>query len=146
MEKNIATVKTYTTPGCLTCPFKKSCTTSKYRKIDRSEYQDIIDENNKRVDENRTLYNRRVEISEHVFGTIKRSSGYSYTLVKGLKKVNGEMAIIFTMYNLRRAMSILGVKELKRRLTEWKSTDQSQGTGVLSSMSLYGPSYRRMAA
>ena len=84
--------------------------------IDRSEYQDIIDENNKRVDENRELYKRRPSISEHVFGTIKRGGGYTYTLVKGLKKVNGEMAIIFTMYNLRRAMSILGFEELKRRL------------------------------
>lgn len=110
------TVKTYTTTTCLICPLRKSCTKSKYRKIDRSEHQDIIDENNKRVDENRDLYKRRPEISEHVFGTIKRGLGYTYTLVKGLEKVNGEMAIIFTMYNLRRAMSILGVDELKRRL------------------------------
>ena len=52
-DRTSYTVKTYTTTACLTCPFKKSCTTSKYRKIDRSEYQDIIDENNKRVDENK---------------------------------------------------------------------------------------------
>lgn len=115
-DRTSYTVKTYSSTACSTCPFKKLCTTSKQRKIDRSEYQDIIDENNKRVDENRELYKRRPLISEHVFGTIKRSWGYTYTLVKGLKKVNGEMAIIFTMYNLRRAMSILGVQELKRRL------------------------------
>jgi len=139
-------VKTYTTTACCTCPFKKSCTTSKYRKIDRSEYQEIIDENNKRVDENRDLYKRRPLISEHVFGTFKRSWGYTYTLVKGLEKVNGEMAIIFTMYNLRRAISILGIDELKRRLTEWKNVNRAQKTAILRSMLLYHLTYKKMIA
>jgi transposase len=139
-------VKSYTTTACSTCPFKKSCTTSKYRKIDRSEYQDIIDENNKRVDENPALYKRRPLISEHVFGTIKRSWGYTYTLVKGLKKVNGEMAIIFTMYNLRRAMSIFGLNELKKRLAAWKSTKQTKKAGTLRSLSLYPYQYLQIAA
>ena len=33
-------------------------------------------------------------------------------LLKGLQKVNGEMALIFLTYNLRRSMSILGVNGL----------------------------------
>jgi transposase len=145
-DRTSYTVKTYTTAACSTCPFKKSCTISKYRKIDRSEYQDIIDENNKRVDENWELYKRRPLISEHVFGTVKRSCGYTYTLLKGLKKVNGEMAITFTMYNLRRAMSILGVDELKRRLASWKTAKQSQTTGILSTLKLSGLPYAKIAA
>jgi transposase len=145
-DRTSYTVKTYTTPACSTCPFKKSCTTSKYRKIDRNEYQDIIDENNKRVDENRDLYKRRPLISEHVFGTIKRSWGYTYTLVKGLEKVNGEMAIIFTMYNLRRAMSILGIDELKGRLAEWKNAKRGQKTAILLFMPLYRLTYKKMIA
>ena len=36
------------------------------------------------------------------------------TLVKGLEKVSGEFAIIYTCYNLRRAISILGIKQLVR--------------------------------
>jgi transposase len=132
-DRTSYTVKTYTTTACLTCPFKRSCTTAKFRKIDRSEYQDIIDENNKRVDENKDLYKRRPEISEHVFGTIKRGLGYTYTLLKGLQKVNGEMAIIFTMYNLRRAMSILGVEELKNRLAKWNNANKGQkASGLIS--------------
>jgi len=59
-----------------------------------------------------TWENRKNTIREHPFGTIKRSWGYTYTLLKGIEKVNGEMAIIFTMYNIRRAMYIIGVKEL----------------------------------
>jgi hypothetical protein len=92
----------------------------------------VIDENNKRVNETPALYKTRQQISEHPFGTIKRSWGYTYTLLKSIKKVNGEMAIILTMYNLRRAMSILGVTELKRRLTEWKATYKAQQSPVLS--------------
>ena len=145
-DRTSYTVKTYKTAACLICPFKKLCTTSKFRKIDRSEYQDIIDENNKRVDENRALYKRRPLISEHVFGTIKRSWGYTYTLLKGLKKVNGEMAIIFTMYNLRRAMSILGVDELKKRLGAWKTGNKGQKTGILKPLHLYRLLTRLMVA
>jgi transposase len=145
-DRTSYTVKTYTTTACLTCPFRKSCTTSRYRKIDRSEYQDIIEENNKRLDENKELYKRRPEISEHVFGTIKRGWDYTYTLLKGLEKVNGEMAIIFTMYNLRRAMSILGVEELKNRLAKWKSANQSQKTFIFASLFLYNRIRMRRAA
>ena len=36
------------------------------------------------------------------------------------KKVNAEMAIIFTVYNLRRVITIPGVTELLRRLKKWK--------------------------
>jgi transposase len=145
-DRTSYTVKTYTTNACSTCPFKKSCTTSKNRKIDRSEYQEIIDENNQRVDENRDLYKRRALISEHVFGTIKRSWGYTYTLLKSLEKVNGEMAIIFTMYNLRRAMSILGINELKSRLAQWKSANKRQKTGILQSLRSYRFIYTFMVA
>jgi hypothetical protein len=37
-------------------------------------------------------------------------------LLKGLDKVDGEAALFFLAYNLRRSMSILGVPELIQRL------------------------------
>ncbi len=69
-----------------------------------------------RVKLNKALYRRRQEIVEHPFGTIKRQWGYDYTLMKGLEKVDGAFAIIFTTYNLRRAITLLGVKELIEKL------------------------------
>jgi transposase len=119
-------VKKYVTDQCLTCIAKLLCTKAKSREIERSQYQDVIDENNKRVDENPKVYKLRQQIIEHIFGTVKRSWGYTYTLLKGIKKVNGEMAIIFTMYNLRRAMTIFGVKELISRLKQWKPTYKAE--------------------
>lgn len=139
-------VKTYTTTACSSCPFKRLCTGAKSRSIDRSEYQNVIDENNKRVNETPDLYKQRQQISEHPFGTVKRSWGYTYTLVKGLKKVNGEMAIIFTMYNLRRAMSILGVSELISRLKQWKPVYNSLKASILSSLIIHNFYRMRIAA
>jgi hypothetical protein len=82
----------------------------------RTQHQDAIDRNNARVTGKKELYNQRQAICEHPFGTIKRQWGYSYTLLKGKEKVNGEMALIFLTYNLRRCVSILSIKELLRRL------------------------------
>src|ERR1043166_2892338 len=42
-------VKKYQTAQCSTCPFKHFCTTSNTRIIERSEYQDVVNENNRRV-------------------------------------------------------------------------------------------------
>jgi hypothetical protein len=130
-------VKKYQTSNCLTCPFKTLCSRAKNRVIERSEYQDIIDENNRRVDENPDKYKKRQQINEHPFGTIKRSWGYTYTLLKGLVKVDGEMAIIFTMYNLRRVMSILGITGLIERLKQWKTAQKGQKPGVIEHLSVY---------
>jgi transposase len=115
-------IKQYGTRQCKNCPVRHLCTSAKgARKLERSQYQEVIDENNRRVDVNAALCRKRQEIVEHPFGTIKRGWGYSYTLLRSIKKVNGELAIIFTMYNLRRAISILGVPELINRLRKWKS-------------------------
>jgi len=126
-------VKKYSTLQCNGCPVKHLCTTVKKggRTIERSTYQDVIDANNKRVDENPALYKMRQQIIEHPFGTIKRSWGYSYTLLKGIKKVNTEMAIIFTMYNFRRAITILGFTEMFDRLKKWKPVSTLQNDGLL---------------
>jgi len=119
-------VKHYKLPfaTCNACPHRMECAgksnidNSKGRYIERSEYQEYIDENIERVTLNKELYRRRQEIVEHPFGTIKRQWGYDYTLMKGLRKVSGEFAIIFTTYNLRRAISIFGVKALVEKLRE----------------------------
>lgn len=117
-------VKHYKLPYavCKACPHRMDCAgesnlnNSKGRYIERSEYQEYIDENIKRVKLNKELYRKRQESIEHQFGTIKRQWGYDYTLLKTKEKVKADFAIIFTVYNLRRTMSILGIKELIRRL------------------------------
>jgi transposase len=109
---------------CLACPFAHKCLSeanlkqSHGRSIERSEYEEAAIANRKRILLQRDMYKRRQAIVEHPFGTIKRSWGFNYTLLKSKEKVSGEMAIIFTAYNLRRSMSILGVSALIEALKE----------------------------
>jgi hypothetical protein len=51
-------------------------------------------------------------LAEHPFGTIKRAFNQSYLLLKDLRKVNGEVGFTMLAYNIRRAISILGVSLL----------------------------------
>ncbi len=114
--------KQYRTPKCKTCPVKHLCTAQKGgRVIQRSEFADAVEANNKRYDENPKLYRQRQEINEHIFGTIKRQWGYYYTNLKGLEKVNGEHSLIMFVYNLKRTINILGVKDLIDKLKNWEA-------------------------
>ncbi len=56
-------------------------------------------------------------IVEHPFGTVKRGFGITYFLTRGLKSVKAEASLAFLAYNMKRAINILGVKEIIRRLT-----------------------------
>ena len=50
--------------------------------------------------------------------------GYNHTNLKGLIKVNGEMALIMTVCNIRRCITILGIpvllEKLKNRKPDYK--------------------------
>ena len=50
----------------------------------------------------------RMCLSEHPFGTIKRAMGFSYFLLRGLRKVTGEFALMCLGYNIKRAKNMLG--------------------------------------
>jgi len=112
--------KTYRTPACKTCSLKKHCTRLNKRIIHRSEYQDAVDRNNENIRQNPDYYKRRQSICEHAFGTIKRQWGYTYTLMKGLQKVNGEMNLIMLVYNIKRTLSLLGFTKMLQALQNWK--------------------------
>lgn len=86
-EKSAYLMKHYKTEECLRCPVMHLCTLSKKgRLMERSQYAAAV---------------------EHPFGTIKRAWGYSYTLLKGLKKVSADLGLVYLCYNLKRVMNIL---------------------------------------
>jgi len=114
--------KKYRTPACKECPVKHLCTARPAgREIDRSEYANAVEENNKRYQDNPQLYRKRQEINEHIFGTIKRLWGYNHTNLTGLTKVNGEHSLIMLVYNIKRVVNILGVPDLIAKIKKWKS-------------------------
>ncbi|MBK7041557.1 MAG: transposase [Bacteroidetes bacterium] len=78
--------------------------------------------NNKRYKEESKLYRKRQEINEHIFGTIKRQWNYYYTNLRGLRKVNGEHSLIMLVYNIKRAINILGMEDLIAKLKTGNQT------------------------
>jgi len=110
--------KRYTTKACKTCPVKDQCSKAKYGKaIQRSEYQEYIDKNKERIEQNQEYYRQRQAIVEHPYGTIKRQWGFSYILTKkGKKRASADVGLMFTAYNIRRLMNIVGKNELKKYL------------------------------
>ena len=119
---NTYNYKKYRTPACKGCPVKHLCTgrIKSGREIDRSEFAEAVEENSERYKANSKLYRTRQEINEHIFGTIKRKWGYNYTNLKGLEKVNGEFALIMTVYNMKRSMNILGMEDILEKIKNWK--------------------------
>lgn len=107
--------KRYTTKSCLTCPVKEDCSKAKYGKgIQRSEYQEYINQNKNRIENNKDYYRQRQAIVEHPYGTIKRQWGFNYIITKKfVKRAESDLGFMFTAYNLRRLIGILGTEVLK---------------------------------
>lgn len=99
---------------CVGAPLKQR----KGRFIERSESESLIEENTKRYYLNKDLYRKRQAMVEHQFVIIKRQWGFYYPLLTTKSKVETEFAIIFTCFNLRRSISILGAAEVRRRMKE----------------------------
>jgi transposase len=108
----------YTTPACKSCPVRSLCTSSKIngRYIDRSEYAEVIEVNARRVENDPDYYRRRQQITEHMFGTLKRQRGFTHTLVRNKENVPGEVGLMFIGYNLSRCINILGMDKLIQAL------------------------------
>jgi transposase/cyclophilin family peptidyl-prolyl cis-trans isomerase len=92
--------------ACSKCELREKCTKSKYRKLLRLPYQDVLDEVDRRTQKNLQLYKKRQEIVEHPFGTIKSTWGFRQFLCRTTPKVSAEMALAYLAYNLRRMVNI----------------------------------------
>ena len=113
-------VKHYKNRGaCKICSIREQCTRNKNgRFIERSIYQEALEENQKRVENNPDYYKLRQQITEHQFGTLKRQWGFTFTLMKKKKHVLSEVNLMMICYNLRRLMTIFTINELKTKLKE----------------------------
>jgi transposase len=116
-EKNNKRMKEYRSDSCSRCESKSKCTRNKTgRVIFRWEHEEILDDMRKRVKEYKDVVKKRNCMCEHPFGTIKRGFNQGYLLLKGLKKVGGEMGFTMLAYNMRRVINILGMTKLMESL------------------------------
>ena len=106
--------KQYRTKACMSCPVKSSCTSAKRgRTIERNQHAHYYEQNRKNLQENKELYKRRQAIVEHPFGTIKRQWGFDHILTKkGMQRASADVGLIFSAYNLRRIINIVGFNVL----------------------------------
>jgi transposase len=103
--------------ACKSCELTSQCTANKNgRFIERSIYQEALENNQQRVNSNPNYYRLRQQITEHQFGTLKRQWGFTFTLMKGKNNVLSEVNLMMICYNLKRLMSILSPNDLKNRL------------------------------
>ena len=72
-----------------------------------AKYRELL-----RNEANEQLMAKRKEMVEHPFGTLKRSLGYTYFLLKGVEKVTAEFNLMCLAYNLKRVFNILGFQNL----------------------------------
>jgi len=118
-EKKGLRFKQYKTKACSNCPVKAKCTTAKEhgRMIQRGEYAVYIEQNKINIARKQHLYKNRKVIVEHPFGTIKRQWGFDYVLTKkGMERAGADVGLMFTAYNLRRLINIIGRENLKENL------------------------------
>jgi hypothetical protein len=114
-DKNDREVFVYQCKGCGDCQNREKCTNSKEgRMIKVSAHREEIEtfKESMKTDENKIILSKRKEIIEHPFGTIKRSLGFTYFMQRGIEKVKAEFSFICFIYNLKRVLNILLVKDL----------------------------------
>jgi transposase len=106
------TLKRYWTKACQKCAIKGQCTPGVQRRITRWEHEEVLDEVQRRLDENPQAMRLRRETVEHPFGTIKARMGATHFLMKRLHNVKTEMSLAVLAYNLTRVMNIVGIGTL----------------------------------
>ena len=92
------------------------CTTGQERRVRRWEHEAVLDALAERMAAMGNAMAVRRETAEHPFATIKTWMGKAHFLCKGLKGVRTEMSLHVLAYNLRRAMTALGVGWMRQAL------------------------------
>ncbi len=106
------TLHKYWSSACPGCAIRSQCTTGTYRRIARWEHEAVVDALQARLDREPERMRARRETVEHPFGTIKSWMGATHFQMKTLKRVSTEMSLHVLAYNLKRVMTIIGVKPL----------------------------------
>ncbi len=102
----------YKCKDCNNCECKNLCTTSKNGRtvessIEEEEYRKKIN-----TEFGKKIIKKRKEIVEHPFGTIKNGMDYRCFMQKGIENVRSEFGFITFIYNLKRILNIISLKEL----------------------------------
>ena len=98
--------------ACKECQLKPKCTKSDFRRVLRYVDEAILERMAERLAARPELLDARRESVEHPFGSIKQWMGQGAFLTRRLENVRGEFSITALAYNIRRAISLVGVPAL----------------------------------
>lgn len=106
-------IRYYSTEACRQCALKPRCTRNQSnRRITRWVDEHLVEQSVQRLRERPDMLKQRMQLAEHPFGVLKHSFGFAEFLMRGLGNVRAEMGLSVLAFNLRRAISILGVPRL----------------------------------
>jgi len=105
-------IKRYWTSTCSSCAMKRQCTTGKERRVSRWVHADVLDRAQARLEKKPDAMRVRRATVEHPFGTIKSWMGATHFQMKTLPRVSTEMSLHVLAYNMKRAINLLGTKEI----------------------------------
>ena len=108
---------------CRECNIRSSCTSSKTgRTITRYTDEEWVEAYRNRMhsEKSKSLLKQRKSIIEHVFGVLKCWMGKIPLLLRGKEKVQAEINLYTTAYNLKRLIKICGYDKLMDMITELK--------------------------
>lgn len=111
-EEKGKTIRRYWSSSCIDCTLKSKCTTGKYRRISRTENEDILEVVEARLELESDMMKIRRSTVEHPFGTIKSWMGATHFQMKTLKNVQTEMSLHVLAYNIKRVINIIGAVPL----------------------------------
>ena len=97
--------------ACRACQLRPRCTNNA-RSVFRLENEDVLDRMGERLKVRPAILDRRREVVEHPFGSIKQWMYQGAFLMRGLANVRAEFSLTALAYNLRRALNILGVEAM----------------------------------
>jgi transposase len=97
--------------ACRACPLRPRCTNDA-RSVFRLENEGVLDRMAERLKARPAILDRRREVVEHPFGSIKQWMYQGAFLMRGLANVRAEFSLTALAYNLRRALNILGVEAM----------------------------------
>jgi hypothetical protein len=89
--------------ACRACALRPRCTKD-VRAVSRLENEDALERMAERLKARPEILDRRREIVEHPFGTVKQWMNQGAFLMRGLEKVRAEFSLTALAYNLRRAL------------------------------------------
>jgi len=105
------------TKACKACDLRARCTNAAFRKVMRYANEAILDRMAARLAARPEVMDRRRESVEHPFGSIKQWMGQRNFLTRRIENVRGEFSLTALAYNIRRAITLVGVTGLMHAIS-----------------------------